>query len=166
MDVVLSRYQDVQADGAVCCGRTWAPFWVKRLATIFLLAYPALGHGALSGTERTWTFMQSVGGIAVGTPEKEKEEWLLPVFCDVSGLKQFTVEPTSVNSALVWVGTKAKVVGWDILITIETGVADFSGNGTTCGAARLRSIKEGAYRVIYQDPDGSTHPVGQVEIGY
>jgi hypothetical protein len=138
---------------------------MKLLAILVLFSSPLLGHATLLGTEQTWDFMQSVGGISLGTPEKKGNRWFLPLLCDVSGLKEFTVKPTLLNFALVWNDTEAEVADQEILVTIETGVVNLSGKSTACGAAELGYVKLGKYRVIYRDPDGSKHLVGEVEIG-
>jgi hypothetical protein len=59
-------------------------------------AYVATPHVA------TWEFMQSVGGIAIGQPEKiDDSAWVLPIRCDVSGLTTVTREPKVMHSGVV-----------------------------------------------------------------
>ena len=138
---------------------------MRYISTIVLFAYPLLAHSAILGTARTWEFMQSVGGVALGAPVAHRGRWSLPLLCDVSGLKKFTVKPTLLNSGLVLADTKAQVVNRDILVTIETGVVKLISKGTECGEAKLGRIKVGHYTVYYRDPDGARHLVGEVDVG-
>ena len=114
---------------------------MKRLYLFAIFLLPIIANASLLGTERTWEFMHSVGGIALGKPVFESGAWKLPLLCDVSGLKNFTIKPTTLNSGLVFVDTKTNVLDHDILITIETGLANFGGKSTACDAANLGNIK-------------------------
>ena len=58
--------------------------------------------GLVTAQHRDWRFVQSVGGIGVDSPRIEGGKGgVLPVACDVSGLREFTVKPTTLNSGLV-----------------------------------------------------------------
>jgi len=129
-----------------------------------MLIVPVITEASLFGTERSWEFMQSVGGIALGKLNHQGEAWRLPLQCDVTGLQSFTVKPTMLNSAIVWTDTHTRIQNQDILITIETGLTA-SGKSPICGAADLGEIKPGLYHVMYRDPDGKTHFVGDINIG-
>lgn len=71
---------------------------MKRIA--FLLLATSMSMPAFADSE-SWSFVQSVGGIAVETPTLLTWGWVLPVRADVSGLQAVTTKPTTLNSALV-----------------------------------------------------------------
>lgn len=137
---------------------------VGRLAFLAVVVLPLLAHATLLKTERDWAFVQSVGGALIGVPERVGEGWYLPLLCDVSGTRKFAVEPRQLNSSLVWAGTQAEVGSGEIAVTISTGIAHHSGT-SACGAVELGRVRPGTYRIVYRDPDGSRHFMGQVEIG-
>lgn len=128
-----------------------------------MMIVPMISEASLFGTERSWEFMQSVGGIALGKPDRGGEAWRLPLQCDVSGLQSFTVKSTMLNSALVWADTDTRIENQDILITVETGLTG-AGKSPICGSANLGNIKPGKYRVMYRDPDGKMHFVGEIKV--
>jgi hypothetical protein len=130
---------------------------------VALLAAPAAEAGLLE-TSQSWTFMQSVGGIAIGNAIAEKGEWHLPLLCDVSGLRTFTLKPTAMNSGLAWSGTTVAVEGRDILITVVTGLPRASAPSSSCGVANLGRIPRGKYRVMYRDPGGDKHPIADLDL--
>lgn len=137
---------------------------MKRLIFFLILLAPVISEASLIGTERSWEFMQSVGGITLGKPDHRGEVWRLPLQCDVSGLQSFTVKSTMLNSALVWADTKTRIENQNILITIETGLTA-AGKSPICGPANLGNIKPGKYHVMYRDPDGEMHLVSEIDIG-
>ena len=49
---------------------------------------------------QSWSFVESVGGIAVDPPVRADHTWVLPVRSDVSGLKSITTKPTIINSGM------------------------------------------------------------------
>jgi hypothetical protein len=120
---------------------------------------------SLLGKQRDWGFIQSVGGIAIGEPKFENSHWVLPVHCDVTGLKAITTEPTALNSGLVWTDTKTRIAGNVIYLSIETALAGIGGKSSDCGPAKLGKPKPGTYKVMYRSPDKSTDSLGVIEIG-
>jgi predicted RNase H-like HicB family nuclease len=58
-------------------------------------------------SSRDWQFVQSVGGLALGTPQRDDRGHVLPIRCDVSGTRTITVHPTAINSALAGVAQVA-----------------------------------------------------------
>jgi len=124
-----------------------------------------VAFGSPLGQERDWEFMQSVGGIAISEPKHLDGKWELPVRCDVTGLREITVKPTTINSALVWADTEVRVDGQVIYITIETSVFGITGKSSACGPAQLGKIKDGQYKVMYLSPDKRKNQLGTVKIG-
>lgn len=137
----------------------------RRLALLLLLMLPVYVEGALIGTKRGWGFMLSVGGLTLGTPQSQNGNWSLPVNCDISGLKQFSMKPTIVNSGIVWADTDASIEKDKIYLTIETWVAgSFNKSTTACGPGSLGKLKAGQYQVYYRDPDGSEHFIQPIDL--
>jgi hypothetical protein len=110
-----------------------------------------------------WVFVQSVGGIAIGPPLKSSSGWLLPVQCDVSGLKTITTQPTTLNSGIACVETRAVAEGSSIFVTVVTDIAG-PGRSASCPAASLGAIAPGHYSVKYRDRDGQAISLGEVTI--
>ena len=50
--------------------------------------------------QKDWKFIQDIGGMSVGNPYKNSDGIVLPINCDVSGLRTITRKPTILNSDL------------------------------------------------------------------
>lgn len=135
----------------------------KLIVALLIFSHSALC--ALLGEERDWGFIQSVGGISIGKPVHEKKNWLLPVRCNVAGLREVTAKPTLLNSGLVWADTEARIKGGVIYLTIETALVGMGGETSDCGPARLGNIQPGKYKVRYLSPNKSSNEIGEVQIG-
>jgi hypothetical protein len=110
-----------------------------------------------------WTFIQSIGGISVGVPLRTEDGFYLPIDCDVSGLKQVTVKPTTINSALVCSKVYVSIKGNNIYITISTGLPGGREN-SQCSAVKIGYPESGDYAVFYKDPKGPTYEIGKIKI--
>jgi hypothetical protein len=149
---------------------------IFQIAIMFwLMLMPACvaGDGYIATSSvADWEFIQSVGGIAVGSPIKHNDgSWTLPVSCDVSGLTTITKKPTSLNSALVITDTFARVDGNKIHLTVVINSAQRSKKTAHCTAVNLGKMKPGEYIVVYGDsmsfpgePDAVTYKIGTVII--
>ena len=112
-----------------------------------------------------WAFVQRVGGIAVGTPVRAPNgHVLLPIDCNVSGLKTITVQPTTMNSSIVCAEPRVRVESHAISITIRTTFPSKSYRNPRCPDADLGVLSEGEYSVTYAEPDGTLHPLGTVVV--
>lgn len=116
---------------------------------------------AVCSEPKSWDFMQSVGGLAIGPAYVRETQWFLPVRADVSGLNEITLKPKRVNSALICESTTAIVEGESIYLTVNTGIIR-EHYSPACPAASLGSLKEGNYRLFYRSPDGTSHELGAV----
>lgn len=125
---------------------------------VCVTALPACAHSS------RWAFIQSVGGMAIGTPKKANGEWSLPVMADVSGLTTVTVKPSTLNSALICEKTVATVEGHNLYLTVFTGTAG-SSYTPRCPPAKLGAIPTGNYRVFYRGQNESPIPLGALRIG-
>jgi hypothetical protein len=114
---------------------------------------------------RDWQFVQSVGGISLGTPNRDdRGHVLLPIRCDVSGLQTITVRPTTINSGIVCESPIVRVRSSTIFLTIRTSVPSKRYPNARCPDADLGAPTAGQYSVIYASPDGSQHPLGSIQI--
>src|SRR6266446_44725 len=138
------------------------------LAAVALLVAGAGCESIVSGTARSsrdWQFVQSVGGLALGTPQRDHHgHVLLPIRCDVSGTQTITVGPTGINSALVCEPPSVHVSSSTVFLTIRTTIASSRNSDARCPAADLGALSAGLYSVIYRSPDGRQHPLGSIQI--
>ena len=120
--------------------------------------------GWASREPRDWRFIQSVGGLAIGTPYRsESGNVLLPVDCDVSG-RYITVQPTAANSGLHASAPAVSIREQSIYLTLRTELAQQGGYGARCPDAELGQLPPGQYSVSYLSPDGSEHSLGSIEV--
>ena len=141
------------------------PREMKKYLTAFILfvtasvACSGLGdlRSAFFKTE-DWSFIQSVGGMEVSLEGQE-----LHVDCDVSGVRKVTVEPTMIHSALSVRKLKVMRVGNTIQLRLATGVV-IKKVLRTPKPVDLSDYPAGEYSVEYLDSDGTTHPLGKVNL--
>jgi hypothetical protein len=131
---------------------------IIKLTVLLAIAFPVTGGCGLvsifTSDHVSWSFMQSVGGISVGTPNYlESGKWHIPVDCDVSGFKTITVKPTMINSALVVRKIKTKVKADSIQVWVITSVVDKHNKSPSSSGATLKNITEGSYKIEYLNPD-------------
>ena len=134
---------------------------MKCLFVFALFLISPIAHSGLLSVERDWAFIQSVGGIEVARPQVVEGRRILPVNCDVSGAQNFTVKPTTINSALTVAEIKSIVKEKQIHLTVVTGLG---GKSSKCPAINLDGIKNGSYAVFYQSPNGKLNKIGDVKI--
>jgi hypothetical protein len=110
-----------------------------------------------------WDFIQSVGGIRLGEPEKKAQDsWALPVVCDVSGLTTVTQKPTKLNSGLVVTRMLYRVSGNEIRISVALNTPLNTSRTARCTDIALSSINAGEFTALYEEPNKSTHVLGTV----
>jgi hypothetical protein len=134
---------------------------VKALGGALALALALCAEAALAQA-RDWAFIQSVGGLALGTPRQRSGGWQLPIRCDVSGVEAVTQQPTAMNSSLICI-TEARVEGQTILLTVLTR-PDTDGAFSACRPARLGQPPKGRYEVFYAGSASERVPLGEVYI--
>ena len=142
--------------------------WTLIAATTFLFVACGCDSSLVAfaaGSSRDWQFVQSVGGIALGTPQRDgRGHILLPIRCDVSGTQTITVRPTAMNSALVCEPPIIRVRSSSVLLTVRTSIPSKRYPSASCPDADLGPLTSGAYSVVYASPDGSQHPLGSIQI--
>ena len=105
---------------------------------------------------RSWHFLHARGGLQVEQPFRKGGQWLLPVKCNVSGIKNINTRPTIRHSQLAWAETAVKVDGFSIYLTINTAMQSPDYPTAICGAAAINYLEPGVYDVFYLDPDGAS----------
>src|SRR5207248_5866168 len=112
-----------------------------------------------------WKFVQSVGGIAVGTPARDNRGHVwLPIHCDVSGTQKITVRPTNVSGMTVCEAPVVRVRSNTIFLTIRIAYTNPWNSHAVCGPADLGRLPAGTYSVVYLGPDRSQHPIGVIQV--
>ena len=125
------------------------------ISCMFLLGCPLSEH-------RDWSFMQKVGGLSVGGQDK-KPDWLI-IRGDISGLKEFSVKPTQMNSALAVKSVESIVRDSVIQIYVVTTVISEKYSTTEIAGVNLSGVKKGKYMVQYLNPDNTTVNLKEVRI--
>lgn len=139
---------------------------IATLAMTLAAASPCRGQSScgLIAKRVSWDFLQSVGGIKIGTPYRDARGGAhLPIDCDISGTQAITTQPKALNSGWVVKKVRAKVKGKNIHIIIVSCLA----HGRLTGfapAASLSRLAAGSYHVVYEDPDGTTHAMGTIDL--
>lgn len=114
---------------------------------------------------RDWQFVQAVGGIAVGTPQRDANgEVHLPVDCDVSGLRAVTANPSAINSGIVCEAPAVVVRGQSVYIAIVTSLPSEKFGSARCPDAHLGALAPGKYAVFYGSAEDTAHPLGVIEV--
>ena len=119
---------------------------------------------AVTSEPRDWTFIQQVGGLTVGAPQRQDHgTYRLPIRCDVSGLQAITVKPTLLNSALAVRETRAAVRGQTIQLWIVTCAVD-AHHGPAAPDVILKNILPSRYQVVYRNRDGGVVNLREMEV--
>ncbi len=118
-----------------------------------------------------WSFVQSVGGIAVDAPTLHQWGWVWPVRADVSGLQGIATKPTTLNPALVCIRTDMGVQGRNIYLTVVTAPPGSTPDllnpkpSSRCPPVLLGEMLPGKYSVFYRGPNEAPVPLGEVSFG-
>lgn len=128
----------------------------------FLLLLTFAGCSAITAQHQDWDFIQSVGGLSVGGQDKNPQ-WLI-IRGDVSGLQEFSVKPTQINSALAVKRVKSIVSDTSIQFYVVTTVISRKNCDTNIHGFDISGIKKGTYRLQYLNPDRTTIDLKEIEI--
>ncbi len=128
------------------------PIFVVGLLLNLAVLHQSFGQSFFSSA-RDWKFVQSVGGLTIGTPNRDEHKHvILPVHCNLaakySGLACDlpTVHVHSTNVFLT-------------VCTILPGKRD-----ANCPPADLGKLTGGDYSVFYLNPDGTQEPLGHIHV--
>jgi hypothetical protein len=127
---------------------------------VCVLVFPLLPR------QESWSFVESVGGIAVGTPQRMGQIWVLPIEADISGLRNITTKATRPNSGIVCKEVTASVKDRNIYLTLVTQPAGLGLGGVAeCPpTTRLGRMRAGKYTVLYAGPWETPHVIGSISI--
>jgi len=117
--------------------------------------------GVATSSHADWTFIQSVGGLYVSA---SLDSELIPVYCDVSGVRPATPGRTTVNSALVVRRERYKLNGKTIQYWIETCLVTKEHTSPVTKGVRIPNLPDGEYSFEYLNPDGSVVEIGKIEV--
>jgi hypothetical protein len=117
---------------------------------------------SLAAERRDWMFVQSVGGMALGTPYRTASGVMLPISVDVSGAKKITVEPRVINSALALKEVVVRREGHTLCIELITTVGSKSDWRTSSSDVALGDLDPGQYAVVYVEPSGARVAMGEI----
>ncbi len=136
--------------------KTLAVTWI-----VFLVCLSACNAGLvgwLTQEHQNWAFIESVGGMKVELKNKK-----LDVVCDVSGTRQVTTKPTTLNSGIDVRELKWTQVGNSIRLSVMTSAIG-KGMQTSCGSIDLSKVPTGVYAVEYINRDGTTHLLRKIAL--
>lgn len=111
---------------------------------------------------RDWAFVQSIGGMALGTPYRTASGVILPVSVDVSGLKTITRKPRLMNSGLALKDIVVRRQGHTLGIALVTTVASDANQRRSSTDLSLGDLEAGRYAVVYAEPNGGRVDIGEI----
>lgn len=114
--------------------------------------------GWLTQEQQDWAFIESVGGMQVDLKNKK-----LDVSCDVSGSRQVTTMPRTLNSGIGVRELKWTRVGNSIRLSVVTSVIEKAMNRSS-GSIDLSNVPTGIYAVEYINSDGTTHFLREITL--
>ena len=144
--------------------KTRLTWFASIVGLLFIALAIRQGFGSsIFSTSRDWQFVQSVGGLAIGTPHRDdRKHVILPIRCDISGTQTITVHPTTGYSGLACDLPAVHVHSTNVFVTVCTilpGKRD-----SRCPAADLGKLADGDYSVFYLSPDGKQEPLGSIYV--
>ena len=139
---------------------TWF-FVIVGLLLDFATVQRSFGS-SLFDTKRDWQFVQSVGGMAIGTPHRDdRRHVILPIRCSLAG-ETVTRHPTTGYSGLAFDTPIVRVSSTNVFLTFRTTLP--GKRDAQCPPADLGKITGGDYAVFYRSPDGTREPVGTIHV--
>lgn len=138
--------------------------WLVVVAGLLLIGavFQRTFGSLLFHTKRDWQFVQSVGGMAIGTPHRDdRKHVILPIRCSLVG-ETVTRHPATQYSGLAFDTPIVRVNSTNVFLTFRTtlpGTRD-----AQCPPADLGKIAGGDYAVFYRSPDGKREAVGSIHV--
>lgn len=136
-------------------------------AALVLAVVSSCSHvmSSAARSTRDWQFVQSVGGIAVGNPQRDANgEVHLPVDCDVSGLRAVSTSPSAINSGIACEAPAVVVRGRSVYIAVVTSLPSEKSGSAGCPDAHLGALAPGKYAVFHGSAEDTAHPLGFIEV--
>ncbi len=146
--------------------RTVKPKFTWLVVVIGLLLVTAVSQRSfawsLFDTSRDWQFVQSVGGMAIGTPHRDdRKHVILPIRCSLAG-ETVTRHPTTGYSGLAFDTPAVRVSSTNVFLTFRTRLP--GKRDAQCPPADLGKITSGDYAVFYRSPDGTRESLGSIHV--
>lgn len=136
----------------------------KRLA---LLLFPLTLAPAATAVANPadWQFIESVGGMKVGEPQRQESgDWLLPLECDLTGLRRISTDPSILNSTQVIEQARWHIVDNQLRVTLLLKPSSYATDAARCTPLLLQGVKPGEYEAVYLDGE-QRHPLGKFTLG-
>lgn len=134
----------------------------RRLPRV-LLVLPCAALLSGCATQRSWRFVQDVGGLMVGAPVRTAAGVELPVQVDVSGLRAVTTPPRAIHSSLA-ARIDAARAGSRIELALYTAPPGGAQRRCLVERVALGKIPAGRYEVVFAEPGGARVQLGTVVI--
>jgi len=115
----------------------------------------------LTSNECDWEFITSVGGIKSEDPMQTNDGWYLPLKSDVSGLREITNKPTTLNSALECSQIKYSTNDSAVFVTVYRGLVNEKIDCRCC-PINIGELKLAKYKVYYKF-DNDFHLIGEFD---
>jgi hypothetical protein len=132
----------------------------QRRGLLALLVFTSLAGCA---TQRSWTFVQEVGGMSVGAPVRTPRGVVLPVDVDVSGLREITVQPRAIHSSLA-ARLEVARIGWQLELALYTAPPRGNQKRYEVEEVLLGDVPPGRYTVVFRQPKGDPIGLGSVDV--
>jgi len=113
----------------------------------------------------SWAFIESVGGMALGQPQPvtEGSGWILPIHCDLTGLRKISTQPTALNSSQVIKELRWTVKDNRLLVQLLLKSSVYATGEARCPSIKLKLPAGRELEVVYQDGDQQI-PIGTTKL--
>lgn len=128
-------------------------------------AASAASVSAASSARLDWDAVQACGGLRILDGVRLPDgDVLLPVAFDVSGLREVTVAPRTLNSTLVVLDAPVRLEAGRLRLGLVVAVAGATGATSQAPVARPGPLPAGLHPLEFENPDGSTVALPPVRI--
>lgn len=133
---------------------------LRLLSLLSLAATPAMA----AESPASWAFIESVGGMKIGKAEPaEGGGWVVPLECDLTGLRRISTDPTVLNSTQVIDQVQWRLQDKTLVVSLFLKPSSYATDAARCGPLLVQGIKPGEYEAVYSD-GGQTVPLGSVTL--
>jgi hypothetical protein len=103
--------------------------------------------------------------MVIGKPEPNPEGgWLLPIECDLTGLRRISTDPTTLNSTQVIDQVRWQVQDKSLRLSLFLKPSSYATDAARCAPVPLQGLKPGEYEVLYHDGTQPV-PLGNITLG-
>lgn len=112
----------------------------------------------------SWAFIESVGGMAPGQPRQaEHGGWIVPIECDLTGLRKISAPPTVLNSTQVIKELRWRLDGDRLLLQLLLKPSPYATAEARCPALTLKARAGRELDVFYADGERLV-PLGRIKL--